>query len=92
MLRLNMDLISSDCKTKNECNHSIKVYVCKPHNSFFSKIQVDILRSVKPVEKDTFKPSLFLIFADHPELYRKKSQDDKMVLMEEVITFASKYI
>ncbi|XP_071146988.1 uncharacterized protein [Mytilus edulis] len=57
-------------------------------NGSTTKIQVDILRSVKPVEKDTFKPSLFLIFADHPELYREKSQDDKMVLMEEVITFA----
>ncbi|CAC5385234.1 unnamed protein product [Mytilus coruscus] len=57
-------------------------------NGSTKKIQVDILRTVKEVEKETFKPSLFLIFADHPEFDGKNSQCDMVVLMEEVINFA----
>ncbi|VDI19435.1 Hypothetical predicted protein [Mytilus galloprovincialis] len=47
----------------------------------------------KLVKKDIFKPSLYLIFANHTAVDKKESKGDKkdnMVLMEEVLEFAKK--
>ncbi|CAG2252407.1 unnamed protein product [Mytilus edulis] len=58
-----------------------------------SKIQVDIWRNIQQERKLTFKPSLYLIFSDHPEVDAKDEKDendDKASLMGEVIEFAKR--
>ncbi|XP_071147009.1 transient receptor potential cation channel subfamily M member 1-like [Mytilus edulis] len=67
-------------------------------NQATKKIQVDIWRTIQQVqkhEKDIYKPSLYLIFANHTEVDKKESKGDKndkldLVLMEEVLDFAKK--
>ncbi|XP_071147662.1 uncharacterized protein [Mytilus edulis] len=51
------------------------------------KIQIAIWRTIQQERKLTFKPSLYLIFANHPELDKK---DDEMTFLDEVIDFAKK--
>ncbi|CAG2254562.1 TRPM3 [Mytilus edulis] len=65
----------------------------KASSKTFADIQVDIWRTIKLVKKDIFKPSLYLIFANHTAVDKKESKGDKkdnMVLMEEVLEFAKK--
>ncbi|XP_052082909.1 uncharacterized protein LOC127720374 [Mytilus californianus] len=63
---------------------------CNVGNGSTKKIQVDICRTIQLEKKLTFKPSLYLIFANHPCVDKKGEKDDKMTLMEEVIDFAKK--
>ncbi|VDI01503.1 Hypothetical predicted protein, partial [Mytilus galloprovincialis] len=51
------------------------------------KIKVNIWHTVQQIKKLTFKPSLYLIFANHTEVDKK---DEKMTLLDEVIEFAKK--
>ncbi|XP_052082915.1 uncharacterized protein LOC127720376 isoform X2 [Mytilus californianus] len=62
-------------------------------NQFTTKIQVDIWRNIQQVKKDIFKPSLYLIFANHTDVDKKEEKgdnNDNMILMEEVLDFAKK--
>lgn len=66
---------------------SINLQIICSSSKFHFKIQIEIWRLVQQEKKLSLKPSLFLIFANHPTLDKK---EDKMTLMEEVIDFASK--